>query len=147
MQLKTALRVMISVKERSFQIESVARVETVLPPSLVERGQEQAERYGTWFAVENAQGYPLYRRLLDNFLVEGTEVFTGEAREFHRVHTPAVRRAISIIVPEIPDGVLAIHASEVNKAGHGTPAKPIFRINMRELAELAAKGGTQHGCE
>ncbi len=148
MQARNALRVMISIKERLFRIESVTRVETVLPPSVpIERGQEKAEGHGSWFGVEDAQGVPVYRRLLDNSLAEGTEVFTGEAREFRRVHTPGRQRTITIFVPEIAEGMLAIHASETDKDGRPSTAKPMFRVNMRELAAQAEKGETHHGRE
>jgi hypothetical protein len=143
MQSQSAFRVMLSVKDRSFQIESVTRVQKVVPPSAPVEGTE--EQYGTWFAVEDAKGRMIYRRLMDNFLVEGVEVFTGDKREFQRVRAPGTQRILSLLVPEIPGAdVLSVHASDVEK-GRASAAKPVFKVNMRQLAELAAKGGSTHG--
>ncbi len=113
-QAKSAFRVTLSVKDRSFQIESVARVQKVAPPSAPVEGAE--EQYGTWFALEDSSGRMLYRRLMDNFLVEGIEVFTGEKREFDRVQAPGVTRVLSLLVPDIAGAVsLAVHASDTEK--------------------------------
>ncbi len=142
-QPQSALRVTLSVKDRTFQIESVTRVRKVAPPSAPVEGAEQ--QYGTWFTVEDGNGRILYRRLMDNFLVEGIEVFTGDKREFDRVQAPGVTRVLSLLVPDIPGAAtLAVHASDTEK-GRAYAAKPVFKAELRQLAEMAAKGGQSHG--
>jgi len=144
MRTQSAYRVLLSVKDRSVTIESVTHVEKVLPPSAPVEGAEQ--QYGTWFSLDDANGRPLYRRLLDNFLAEGVEVFTGEQREFERVHVPGLPRTLSILVPDLPGAeTFALHTSAPPKGGRHTPARPIFAVNTRQLVELAGKGGPAHG--
>ena len=64
-----------------------------------------------------------------------------------RVRIPGLPQALSLLIPEIQGAeTLVLYASEAPKrAGKAEPAKRVFQVNMRDVAALAAKGGTPHG--
>jgi hypothetical protein len=143
MAIPFAFRVTISYREKAFKLESATRVQKVTPPSAALEGADYGA--GAWFAIEGPKGRTLYRRGIDNPF-DGHEVFTGEKQEMRRVHIPGLPVGLSLLIPEI-DGAetLAVYASEPpDREGKAGPAKRVFAVSMRDVAALAAKGGSTH---
>lgn len=144
MAIPWTFRVIISYQETSFKLESAMRVWKVTAPSSEIEGA--AYEAGAWFAIEGANGRTLYRRAIANPF-DGHEVYTGEERGMRRVRIPGLPQALSLLVPEIEGGeTLAVYASEAPKRARKVePAKRVFQVSMRDVAALAAKGGSAHG--
>jgi hypothetical protein len=142
MAIPFAFRVTISHREKAFKLETATRVQKVSSPSAALEGADYA---GAWFAIEGPGGRTLYRRGIDNPF-DGHEVFTGEKQEMRRVHVPGLPAGLSLLIPEI-DGAetLAVYASEPpDREGKAGAAKRVFAVSMRDVAALAAKGGSTH---
>jgi hypothetical protein len=144
MAIRSAFRVTISYAEKSFKLESAIRVEKVTPPSAKIEGPEYG--VGAWFTVEGAGGHTLYRRVIDNPF-DGHEVPTGEERGMRRVRIPNLPQAFTLLIPDIQGAeALAVYASQPPvRAGQIETAKRVFHVSMRDVAALAAKGGSTHG--
>ena len=144
MEIRLAFRVTISHEQTSFKLDSAIRVEKVTPPSNTIEGAEHG--VGAWFTLEGAGGRPLYRRAIDNPF-DGHEVFDGEEREMRRARIPGLPQGLSLLIPDIPGAeTLTVYASQPpDRAGRVEPAKRVFQVRMRDVASLAAQGGSTHG--
>jgi hypothetical protein len=141
MSLARVLRLTISYREGSFRLEAAARFEQVTPASApVEGAQQQA---GSWIAIEDSQGRMLYRRFIDD--PRAPHEVIGEKDEISRVKIPGLERSLSVVVPDLPGAAtFVVYGSETDSEGRTHAARPAFKVNVQEVAALAAKGGL-HG--
>ena len=144
MAVQRAFRVTLSYSERSFKVDSAARIEKIAPASEAIEGAERQS--GSWFALEDAKGRTLYRRHVVDPRREQREVFTGEEREMRRTRVAAPSGILPILVPDMEGAeALVLYASDTDEAGTEAPARPVFKVSMRDIAVMAAKQGGGHG--
>ncbi|KEO61563.1 hypothetical protein [Thioclava indica] len=142
MSAQKALRIVLTQEGSSFRLESATRIDKVLQPS--DPLETSDGEFGAWVALEDGSGRHLFRRVLDNPL-DLREVFTGERQEMRRVRIEEPQAVISFLMPLLDDAkTLTVHASDTG-GKTATPAKPVFKVELRNLLARSKEGRPGHG--
>jgi hypothetical protein len=106
----------------------------VPPGDALEAGRE---RSGFWVEVRNADGQPLFRRLMHHPIETTREVFPADPYgEIIRTPVADPRGVFSIVIPEIAGArVLALVGSPSEAGRRGEAAQELARFDLTRIAD------------
>lgn len=104
----TAIRLTIDIRDGAAAVRSVTRLTMPVPPE--QKIPNMGEGAGAWIELRDGDGSPIYRRLIDDGLLQGdTEVRTGAAdRPLVRRKAQDGARSLSVVVPDDPRGTSVV---------------------------------------
>lgn len=126
-----ALRLTFQYDGPNVKLISSQSVEMKLPPSHPLTGQEGQS--GFWFTLSDAQGKPVYRRVLQNPIRYDREVFSNDPKQpsIQRVKVDEPKGTFVVLVPELAGArTLQLFSHPLNLESHGMAALEIARFNL-----------------
>jgi hypothetical protein len=127
-----AIRLTFSFQGDQVQLVSQEPVEMVLPPSDPVNGV--GEQKGFWYELRDAQGHPLYRRIMHSPIRQDVEVFSNNPEQTVARHKVANRKGFFVaVVPAYDSGVaVTLSSSPIKAELSHQPAKEIARFMLKK---------------
>jgi hypothetical protein len=126
-----ALRLTFEYEGPTVKLVSAQSVDMILPLSHpLDTQQEQA---GFWFTLTDADGKPVYRRVMHNPIGYDREVFSNDPVQpsIQRVPIPKPKGTFVLLVPDLPDArTVQLFSHPLEPAAHGQPARELARFTI-----------------
>jgi hypothetical protein len=130
-----ALRLTFEYEGSTVKLVSTQKVDMILPPSHpLETKEEQS---GFWFTLSDAQGKPVYRRIVNNPIRYDREVFSNDAKHpsIMRVPVKKPKGTFVMLVPDVAEArtvQLFSHPLEPEAAARGLAARELARFTITQ---------------
>ncbi len=134
-QPRRALRLIFAYEGFNVRLLSSQRLEMTTPPSDPFPGEEgPREQTGFWFELDDANGRPLYRRVLDNPIKFSVSLLSDDPE--HRFTNQMIqdpRGDFMLIVPDLDQAATLALFSSPEREGYPEPAKEIARFDLKAM--------------
>lgn len=140
-QPRWAFRIVFAYEGFNVRVLSAKRVEIITPPSDPLRGQKGAhgreeprEQTGFWFELHDANGRPLYRRVLDNPIKFSVSLLSDDPEHpFTNQMIRDPRGDFMLIVPALDQAATLVLFASREREGYPEPAKEIARFDLKSI--------------
>lgn len=131
-----ALRFTFSYQGSDLKMSAIERLEKVTPPS--DSLEPLEDHSGFWYELQDAQGKPVYRRIIHNPISYAVEVPTGqeegETLQWLEVQHP--QGDFTLLVPELASARdLVFFSSPLDIEDDTQAAGEIFRLDLSQAAQ------------
>jgi hypothetical protein len=130
-----ALRLTFEYEGSTVKLVSTQQVDMILPPSHPLETKE--EQTGFWFTLSDAQGKPVYRRVVSNPIRYDREVFSNDPRHpsIQRVPVEKPKGTFVMLVPDVAGArtvQLFSHPLAHEAAARGVAARELARFTITQ---------------